>query len=75
MGTPKFSKSSYDVLIVDCSPDSKKYNMKCDLVVSRDASEAPYFYYFEHSAVGVGGPRHRLSHALFGPGNPSSPDS
>ena len=31
----------YGVLIVDCAPDSKKYNMKCDLVVSRDASEAP----------------------------------
>ena len=32
---------SYGVLIVDCAPDSKKYNMKCDFVDLRDASEAP----------------------------------
>ena len=33
--------SCYGVLIVDCAPDSKKHNMKRDLVVLRDASEAP----------------------------------
>ena len=32
---------SYGVLIVDCAPDSKEYNMKCDFVVSRGALEAP----------------------------------
>jgi hypothetical protein len=28
-------------VVVDCAPDSKKYNMKCDFVISRDALEAP----------------------------------
>ena len=42
VGTPKFSRGvMHGVPIVDCAPDSKKYNMKSDLVVSRDASEAP----------------------------------
>jgi len=27
--------------IVDCAPDSKEYNIKCDLGVLRDASETP----------------------------------
>jgi hypothetical protein len=35
---------SYGVLVVDCAPESKEYkNMKCDFVVSRDASKAPLF--------------------------------
>ena len=30
------------MLIIDCAPDSKRYNMKCELLVAeRDASEAP----------------------------------
>jgi hypothetical protein len=32
------------LLIVDCAPNSKEYNMKYDHVVLRDASEAPCSY-------------------------------
>ena len=31
----------YGVLVVDCAPDSKECNMRCDFVIPRQASEAP----------------------------------
>jgi len=47
VGTPKYSgRVMVCVLILGCAPDSKKYNMKCDLDVLRDASEAPILSLF-----------------------------
>ena len=50
------------LLIVDCAPNSKEYNMKCDSFVLRDASEAPSTLIKEKKAALVPSTDYKISH-------------